>query len=49
MNGYDNIDLISHSWGTTLTYDLQNVSGIAVRHWEWNSTRQPLQEAYQRK
>jgi len=33
MNGYENIDLISHSWGTTLTYDLQNSSGIPVRHW----------------
>jgi len=32
-NGYANIDLISHSWGTTLTYDLQNVSGVPNRHW----------------
>jgi hypothetical protein len=33
MNGYANIDLITHSWGTTLGYDLQNISGIPNRHW----------------
>ena len=33
MNGYANIDIISHSWGTTLTYDLQNTSGIETRNW----------------
>jgi len=33
MNGYANIDIISHSWGTTLTYDLQNNSGIETHNW----------------
>ena len=31
--GYANIDIISHSWGTTLTYDLQNNSGIETHNW----------------
>src|SRR5207249_6320432 len=33
MKGYANINLISHSWGTTLTYDLQNSGGIEMQHW----------------
>jgi hypothetical protein len=33
MNGYANIDIISHSWGTTLAYDLQSNSGIETRNW----------------
>jgi len=33
MNGYANIDIISHSWGTTLSYDLMNNSGIEVHDW----------------
>jgi RHS repeat-associated protein len=33
MKGYNNINIISHSWGTTLTYDLQNTSGIETHDW----------------
>jgi RHS repeat-associated protein len=33
MKGYANIDIISHSWGTTLTYDLQQTSGIETHRW----------------
>jgi RHS repeat-associated protein len=33
MNGYANIDIISHGWGTTLSYDLMNNSGIEVHDW----------------
>ena len=33
MNGYANINIISHSWGTTLTYDLQQISGIETHNW----------------
>ena len=33
MNGYANINIISHSWGTTLTYDLQQTSGIETHNW----------------
>lgn len=33
MNGYANIDIISHSWGTTLAYDLQQTSGIETHDW----------------
>jgi len=33
LNPDANIDLISHSWGTTLTYDLQNRADIPNRHW----------------
>ena len=33
MNGYANIDIISHSWGTTLTYDLQSNCDIETRNW----------------
>lgn len=33
MNGYANINIISHSWGTTLSYDLMNSSDIEVNDW----------------
>jgi hypothetical protein len=33
MNGYANLDIISHSWGTTLSYDLMNNSSIEVHDW----------------
>jgi len=33
MNGYANINIISHSWGTTLAYDLQQTSGIETHNW----------------
>jgi RHS repeat-associated protein len=33
MNGYAKIDIISHSWGTTLSYDLMNSSDIEVKDW----------------
>ncbi|HVU09389.1 MAG TPA: LamG-like jellyroll fold domain-containing protein [Verrucomicrobiae bacterium] len=33
MNGYANIDIISHSWGTTLAYELQQTSGIETHNW----------------
>jgi RHS repeat-associated protein len=33
MNGYGNIDIISHSWGTTLSYDLMNSTDIEVHDW----------------
>jgi RHS repeat-associated protein len=33
MNGYANIDVISHSWGTCLSYDLLNNSSIEVHDW----------------
>jgi RHS repeat-associated protein len=33
MNGYANINIISHSWGTTLSYDLMNSSDIEVHNW----------------
>ncbi len=33
MNGYANIDIISHSWGTCLSYDLLNNSSIEVHDW----------------
>ena len=33
MKGYANIDIISHSWGTLLSYDLQNSSGIETHDW----------------
>ena len=33
MNGYANIDIISHSWGTCLSYDLLNNSSIEVKNW----------------
>jgi RHS repeat-associated protein len=33
MKGYANIDIISHSWGTTLTYDLQQTSEIETHDW----------------
>lgn len=33
MKGYEKINIISHSWGTTLTYDLQNTSGIETHDW----------------
>jgi RHS repeat-associated protein len=33
MKGYANIDIISHSWGTTLSYDLMNSTDIEVHDW----------------
>jgi RHS repeat-associated protein len=33
MKGYDKINIISHSWGTTLAYDLLNSGGIEVNDW----------------
>ena len=30
---YANINIISHSWGTTLSYDLMNSSDIEVHNW----------------
>jgi RHS repeat-associated protein len=33
MNGYANINIISHSWGTTLTYDLQQNTSIETHNW----------------
>jgi hypothetical protein len=33
MKGYANIDIISHSWGTLLSYDLQSNSGIETHDW----------------
>ena len=33
MNGYANVNIISHSWGTTLTYDLQNNSTLETHNW----------------
>ena len=33
MKGYANIDIISHSWGTLLSYDLQQNSGIETHDW----------------
>ena len=33
MNGYANVDIISHSWGTRLAYDLLNNSSIEVHDW----------------
>jgi hypothetical protein len=33
MKGYANMNIISHSWGTTLAYDLQNAGGFEMQHW----------------
>jgi len=33
MKGYDNINIISHSWGTTLSYDLMSSGGIEMHDW----------------
>ena len=33
MKGYGNIDIISHSWGTALSYDLMNSGGIEMHDW----------------
>jgi RHS repeat-associated protein len=33
MKGYDKINIISHSWGTTLSYDLMNSTDIEVHDW----------------
>src|SRR5208283_3423651 len=33
MNGYANINIISHSWGTALSYDLMNSGGIEMNNW----------------
>src|ERR1035437_2210877 len=33
MKGYANMDIISHSWGTTLAYDLMNSGGIEMHDW----------------
>jgi pimeloyl-ACP methyl ester carboxylesterase len=33
MKGYANIDIISHSWGTTLSYDLMNSTDVEVHDW----------------
>jgi RHS repeat-associated protein len=33
MKGYDKMNIISHSWGTTLSYDLMNSGGIEMHDW----------------
>ncbi len=33
MKGYANMDIISHSWGTCLAYDLLNSGGIEMHDW----------------
>jgi hypothetical protein len=33
MKGYSDINIISHSWGTTLSYDLMNSGGIEMHDW----------------
>jgi RHS repeat-associated protein len=33
MKGYDKINVISHSWGTCLAYDLLNSGGIEMSDW----------------
>ena len=33
MKGYNDINIISHSWGTTLSYDLMNSGGIEMHDW----------------
>lgn len=33
MKGYANVNIISHSWGTTLSYDLLNSGGIEMHDW----------------
>jgi RHS repeat-associated protein len=33
MKGYNNINIISHSWGTLLSYDLLNSGGIEMHDW----------------
>ena len=33
MKGYSDINIISHSWGTTLSYDLLNSGGIEMHDW----------------
>jgi len=33
MKGYSDINVISHSWGTTLSYDLMNSGGIEMHDW----------------
>jgi RHS repeat-associated protein len=46
MNGYANIDIISHSWGTTLSYDLMNNSTIEVN--DWVTMGSPLKQTTQK-
>jgi hypothetical protein len=46
MNGYANIDIISHSWGTCLSYDLLNNSGIEVH--DWVTMGSPLKQTTQK-
>jgi RHS repeat-associated protein len=49
MNGYANIDIISHSWGTCLSYDLMNNSSVEVKDWVTmgsplkQTTRKPIE------
>jgi hypothetical protein len=33
MKGYNNMDVISHSWGTCLAYDMLNSGGIEMHDW----------------
>jgi hypothetical protein len=33
MKGYTDMNVISHSWGTTLAYDMMNSGGIEMQHW----------------
>jgi hypothetical protein len=33
MKGYNDMNIISHSWGTTLAYDLMNSGGIEMHNW----------------
>jgi hypothetical protein len=33
MKGYDKMNVISHSWGTCLSYDLLNSGGIEMNDW----------------
>jgi RHS repeat-associated protein len=46
MNGYANLDIISHSWGTCLSYDLLNNSGIEVH--DWVTMGSPLKQTTQK-
>jgi len=33
MKGYNDMNVISHSWGTCLAYDMLNSGGIEMHHW----------------
>jgi RHS repeat-associated protein len=46
MNGYAYIDIISHSWGTTLSYDLMNSSSVEVH--DWVTMGSPLKQTTQK-